>query len=184
MDDETKNETGIEVRDEKDVKLSLQKQDQALIDDIVEETDVDKLKDLTHLFNAFQAKRQVLRVNALNEVQDALIEQMVRRLKETPHNFDNKDIANWMKVVQLAMDSSQKNIEGIDTIPAITYQQNNQLNIHVDAASQLSKDSRDKITSIIQQIMNSTNNTGSTPVLEEELEEDDEQEDSDDGRDE
>ena len=179
MDDETKNETGIEVRDEKDAKLSLHEQDQALIDDIVEETDVDKLKDLTHLFNAFQAKRQVLRISALNDVQDALIEQMVRRLKEMPHNFDNKDIANWMKVVQLAMDSSQKNIEGIDTIPAITYQQNNQINVTV--GTELSRDSRDKVFNILQQLMK---NVEDTPVLnkEDEIIINDEKEDDSNGR--
>ena len=51
----------------------VKEKDNELINAIMQESDVDRLKDLTHVFNAFQTKRQILRVNALNDVQDALV---------------------------------------------------------------------------------------------------------------
>lgn len=149
---------------------SVKQQDEELIAKILEEPDVDKLKDLTHVFNAFQTKRQILRVNALNDVQDALVAQMLERLKTQPHNFDNNDIANWLNVVQRTLDSSQKGVKAIDETPAIAYQQNNQINVNVDS-SQLSRESREKILSVMQLVLQNNEDTGKSPVynLEEEV---------------
>lgn len=47
---------------------------------------------------------------------------MADRLKRTPDNFNNADIATWMKTVQQVIDTSQKSVEQVDAIPAITYQ--------------------------------------------------------------
>ena len=142
----------------------MSKNETALTDQILRENDVDKLKDLTHLFNAYQTKRQVLRINALNDVQDSLVQQMRERLNKRPDNFDNTDLANWMKTVQQVMDSSQKNIEQVDTIPAIINQQNNQINVNVDATPKLSRDSREKVLNVIQTILKNCENTGNSNV--------------------
>lgn len=142
----------------------MSKNETALTDQILRENDVDKLKDLTHLFNAYQTKRQVLRINALNDVQDSLVQQMRERLNKRPDNFDNTDLANWMKTVQQVMDSSQKNMEQVDTIPAIINQQNNQINVNVDATPKLSRDSREKVLNVIQTILKNCENTGNSSV--------------------
>lgn len=125
--------------------------DDALVQKILQEDDVDNLKDLTRQFNVFQAKRQVLRVNTLNDVQDALVQQMLDRLEQQPHNFDNKDIALWVKTVQSAMESSKKGIEEVDTIPTIVHQNNTQINVSVE--EKLSRESREKILSVLEKIL-------------------------------
>lgn len=145
-----------------DRMVEIRKADDALIDDIVKTDDVDELKDLTHLFNAFQTKRHILRVNALNDVQDALVAQMAERLKSQPHNFNNNDIANWMKTVQQAMDSSQRSIESIDETPAIVHQNNTQVNINIEDT--LSRESREKILDVINNILQNSNNDESDGV--------------------
>lgn len=145
-----------------DRMVEIKKADNALIDDIVKTDDVDELKDLTHLFNAFQTKRHILRVNALNDVQDALVAQMAERLKSQPHNFNNNDIANWMKTVQQAMDSSQRSIEAIDETPAIVHQNNTQVNINIEDT--LSRESREKILDVINNILQNSNNGESDSV--------------------
>ena len=140
----------------KDAISTIKEKDTELISQIVEETDVDKLKDLTHLFNAFQTKRKILRLNALNDVQDALVKQMKDRLEIYPNNFDNADISSWMKVVQQTIDSEIKHVDEIKDIPSITYQNNTQININNNGES-LSRESREKITEILQQILESNN---------------------------
>lgn len=123
-----------------------------LINTILEEENIDELKNLTHLFNAHQTKRQILRTNALNDVQDALVDQMLTRLNKRPDNFDNSDIASWMKVVQQALDNSQRNISQIDTVPTINVQ-NNQINI--GSVESLSKEERDRVSDVLKQILKS-----------------------------
>lgn len=141
----------------------VKEKDNELIDSILQEKDIDKLKDLTHVFNAFQAKRQILRANALNDVQDALVAQMARRLQETPNNFNNNDIAMWMKTVQQALDSTQTNIKGIDDVPTIVNQNNTQINVNVE--DNLSKESREKIMGALQAILGSVKDTEINDVL-------------------
>lgn len=142
----------------------VKEKDNELIDSILQEKDIDKLKDLTHVFNAFQAKRQILRANALNDVQDALVAQMARRLQETPNNFNNNDIAMWMKTVQQALDSTQTNIRGIDDVPTIVNQNNTQINVNVE--DNLSRESREKIMDALQAILGSVESNGQDMVLE------------------
>ena len=131
----------------------LKESDEKLIAEIVNETDAEKLKDLTHVFNLFQTKRHILRVNALNDVQDALVQQMQDRLAAQPHNFNNSDIATWMKTVQQAVESAQKSIENVDSLPTIITQNNNTQNINISVADSLSRESREKILSILNTIL-------------------------------
>ena len=125
--------------------------DEQLIEEILQETDAEKLKDLTNLFNIFQTKREVLRVNKLNDVQDALVQQMLDRLEQQPHNFDNKDIALWVKTVQLAKESSRQSLEKVEAIPTIVHQNNTQVNINVEES--LSRESRERVLSVLNTIL-------------------------------
>ena len=156
MDDEIKEPETESVpieEDNQDPKELVKQKDNEIIDEILQETDIDKLKDLTHVFNAFQTKREVLRVNALNDVQDALVEQMSKRLKEQPHNFSNSDISSWMKVVQQTLDSSKQAVTNIDSVPAVTYQQNNtQININTERPV-LNRDSRERVAEVLKKIL-------------------------------
>lgn len=150
----------------KEEQTSLQTvrdKDDALVKKILQEDDIDSLKDLTRQFNVFQAKRQVLRVNTLNDVQDALVQQMLDRLEQQPHNFDNKDIALWVKTVQSAMESSKKGIEEVDTIPTIVHQNNTQINVNVEDT--LSRESREKILSVLDKILGEGGNVEDENVV-------------------
>ena len=155
--EEEKNEL-LNLEEDTNLIDTVKEKDNELIDTILQETDIDKLKDLTHVFNAFQAKRQILRVNALNDVQDALVAQMARRLQETPNNFNNNDIAMWMKTVQQTLDSAQNSVKSIDDVPAIVNQNNTQINVNVE--DNLSRESREKIMDALQAILGSVENTG------------------------
>ena len=162
---EEKENTNLEpLKEDVDLISVVKEKDNELIDSIMQENDVEKLKDLTHVFNAFQTKRQILRTNALNDVQDALVQQMARRLQETPNNFNNNDIAIWMKTVQQTLDSTKNNIDSIDTVPTIVQQHNTQVNINME--DNLSRESREKIMDALQAILENVNNTDIDVVLE------------------
>ena len=143
--------------------VARDKQNEALAK-LLEEDDLGKVKDLTHLFNMHQAKRNALRINTLNDVQDALVKQMLDRLEKYPDNFNNKDIADWMKTVQMVMDTNNEKVEQLDSMPTIKYQQNNQVNVNV--IDGLSRESREKITNVLEALMNNINNEEDVTVLE------------------
>lgn len=143
-----------------------QEQQGKVLSELVQAEDADSIKDLTHLFNATQTKRNALRIQALNDVQDSLVRQMADRLATQPNNFNNADIASWMKVVQQVMDTSQKNVDQVDAIPAITYQQNNNTQVNVSVADTLSRESRERITDAIQKILQNVQNAESEVVCE------------------
>ena len=160
--EENKNELQT-LEEDKNLIAEVKEKDNELIDNILQETNIDKLKDLTHLFNAYQTKRQILRVNALNDVQDALVAQMAARLQNLPNNFNNNDIAVWMKTVQQALDSTHEKIQEIDDTPTIVNQNNTQINVNVEDT--LSKESREKIMDALQAILGSVKNPEINDVL-------------------
>lgn len=160
--EENKNELQT-LEEDKNLIEEVKSKDNALIDTILQEDNIDKLKDLTHLFNAYQTKRQILRVNALNDVQDALVQQMASRLQNLPNNFNNNDIAMWMKTVQQALDSTHEKIQEIDDTPTIVNQTNTQINVNVEDT--LSRESREKIMDALQVILGSVNNSEINDVL-------------------
>lgn len=141
-----------------------QEQQEKVLSQLVQAEDADSIKDLTHLFNATQTKRNALRIQALNDVQDSLVKQMADRLASQPNNFNNADIASWMKVVQQVMDTSQKSVDQVDTLPTITYQQNNNTQVNVNVADTLSRESRERITDAIQKILQNVQNVESEDV--------------------
>lgn len=152
--EEEKKET--EIIDDDLLPIAQKKQEEVL-EKLVKADTKDEVTDLTNLFNLNQVKRNAIQVNALNGVKDTLIQQMADRLSKTPNNFNNTDIANWMKVVQQALDTSQKSVDQISTMPTIVNQQNTQVNVNV--IDNLSKDSRDRIADAIKAIIENNKKT-------------------------
>lgn len=157
-EEELKNPLVENSSDPKELLPAAQEKQNEILSELIQADDMEQIKDLTHLFNAHQAKRNALRINALNDVQDALVQQMADRLKRTPDNFNNADIATWMKTVQQVIDTSQKSVEQVDAIPAITYQQTNNTQVNVSVVDSLSRESRTRITDAIQKILQAAQN--------------------------
>ena len=180
MDNEEENKLAP-VEDSKDssslISINQAKQTETL-EKLIQEDDLDKVKDLTHLFNVYQTKRNAIRISALNDVQDALVQQMLERLQKYPDNFANKDIADWMKTVQAVMESNNEKVEQLDNIPAITYQQNNQVNVNI--VDTLSRDSREKIIETVEAFLKNAQSPQDDIVYKDEMEEIKEDTSSDD----
>jgi hypothetical protein len=119
---------------------------------ILDETDVDKLKDLTNLFNLNTQKRNVARVLKMTDLLDKVTDQMLTRFERTPDNFSNEDLIKFMQVTENSIEKANKSISQVDQTPAIQYQQNNQVNINI--GDSLNRESRQKVTDAVQAILN------------------------------
>ena len=98
---------------------------------IIDEDSLDKVKDLTHLFNLNQAKKNVLRILKLNTLLDKVSDTMIERFEQTPGQFSNADLLNYMQVTQSAIDRANKSLNMVDESQAITLNQVNQVNLNV-----------------------------------------------------
>lgn len=133
----------------------LNKESLEIINQIIAETDIEKTKDLTHLFNINQNKKTMVRVNKLNELLDLITDQTIKRFSAKPDEISNQELLQSIKIVQDTIERGQKQVNGVnENTPLIQInQQNNEVN--VGSGENLSKESRDKIKNVIATIMQS-----------------------------
>lgn len=124
-------------------------------DKVLNAGDPNDLKDLTQLFNFNQAKKNLLRLQKLSILNDDVVSKIERRLLERPDDFSNKELLDYLQVINSVLDKQSKSQDDVLDKPMITYQQNNQVNVNI--ANDLTRESRDKITNLISEILNSGN---------------------------
>ena len=141
-------------------KEKLNKESLNLVNKIIAENDVDKQKDLTYLFNANQNKKTIARMDKLNNLMDAVVDQALKRWKEKPDEMSNQDLINGLKTIQDIVERSQNQINGVNDAPAPTtlIQVNQQINNNPkDPVSTLNRDSREKVKNVVAEILKSIN---------------------------
>lgn len=154
--------------------IPINNQTADLVQKILDEDDVDKVKDLTALFNLNQAKKNAVRVMKLNALLDTVSDKMIDRFERYPDNFSNKDLLDYMQVTQSAIDRANKYLGTVDETPAI--QMNQQINVNINQP--LDRDSREKVADAVRSILSKIKNIedpgiyieGSGRVLDEENE--------------
>lgn len=127
-----------------------------LAQQVIDEQDLDKTKELLNLFNLNMAKKNVLRIMKLNNLLDMISDNAIERFEKRSDEFSNKDILDFMQVTQVAIERAQKNLNLVDETPAIVINnQTNQVNIGTE---ELSRESKTKIASAIQSILSKYEN--------------------------
>lgn len=142
-----------------DLLPAVQDDQEQLLTTLINTTDASEIDSMVPVFNSFFRKREIIQKHTEYDLKDKLLERMLERLDKTPDNFNNSDLAVWMKTVQQALDSSQKNIDQqSQQLPTqtVNYQQNN--NVQVSIADSLSRESRTRITDAIQKILQNIQN--------------------------
>jgi hypothetical protein len=136
---------------------NLCEESKALIEMIIAETDEKKSRELTHLFNANQNKKTMVRVNKLSDLLDTITDQALTRFTARPDGISNKELFDGLKIVQDLIERGQKQVSGAGETPLIQInQQNNEVNV-VNSASTLNRDSRERVKSAVLDILNSIN---------------------------
>jgi hypothetical protein len=134
---------------------SLSEESKALIDQIIMETDEQKTRDLTHLFNANQNKKTMVRVNKLNDLLDTITDQALARFTARPDEISNKELFDGLKVVQDLIERGQKQVSGAGETPLIQInQQTNEVNVG-NSVSNLNRDSRERVKAAVLDLLGS-----------------------------
>ena len=119
--------------------------------DIINEDDVDTIKDLTNLFNLNQAKKNVLRVMKLNGLLDTVSDKIIERFEKYPDNFSSADLLNYLQVTQNAIEKANKNLSMVETTPVIQVNQNNQVNVNI--LDSFDRDSKERVMEALKSIL-------------------------------
>lgn len=124
---------------------------------VIEEKDYEREKDLINLFNAAQAKKNVIRSLKLNGLLDHVSDAMIERFEKNYGEFSNKDLIDYMNVVHSTLDKTTKALMDAEQVPVIQLNQTNQVNISLEDGSELSKESRDKVADFIKAVLKNNN---------------------------
>lgn len=133
---------------------------------IMEETDVDKVKNLLQLFNLNQTKKNVLRADTMQNLMDKIVEQMSLRLDKRANEFTNEDLLKYHNSVRESIEKSLRSALTVDEINPITLNQQNNTQVNITVADKLSRDSRDKITNVIKNLLQNMQTESLNPVCE------------------
>lgn len=156
--DDTTTETGLATAS----MVDLNQESLALISQIIAETDEQKTRDLTQLFNANQNKKTMVRVNKLSDLLDTITDQALARFTVRPDEISNKELFDGLKVVQDLIERGQKQVSGAGEMPLIQVnQQNNEVTIG-GSPSTLSRDSRERVKSAVLGLLESIASTAQT----------------------
>ena len=141
----------------------------AIIEQIIAETDDNKARDLTHLFNANQSKKTLIRVNKLSNLLDTITDQALARFTTRPDEISNKELFDGLKVVQDLIERGQKQVSGVGETPLIQFnQQTNEVNIG-SASSTLNRDSRERVKAAVLGLLNSLDTKSTTIDVDENI---------------
>ena len=136
--------------------IDLNEESLALIEQIINESDEQKSKDLTYLFNANQNKKTMVRVNKLSDLLDTITDQALTRFTARPDEISNKELFDGLKIVQDLIERGQKQVSGVSEGPVPLIQVNQQTNeVNLGGANNLSRDSRERVKSAVLSLLDS-----------------------------
>lgn len=142
----------IAVKEDFDSKVSsLDMSSKEILTKMMNEQDLDKVKDLTNAFNVNQVKKNLVRTVRLNALLDKIDEQALERVTKRPDEITNKELFDFRQIVQSSIDKSQQSIETLSDKPLIQIN-NNKLNVSVNN-TEISEDSKERILDAVQQLL-------------------------------
>ena len=141
---------------------------------IIRSKDLDEVKDLTALFNLQQTKKSVLRTMTYNQLVDSIIEQMQERVSKRADQFSNKELLDYLKIMNEGIEKAQQQINSVSsTEPLIQFNQQNNT-VVVNQADQLDAASRQRVSRALSSILAKMKNPPMLEVVEENVPESDE----------
>lgn len=144
---------------------SLEDRTKSILQELIDETNVEKVKDLTKLFNLNQVKKNAVRVVEVDNLIDNVLEKAEERLEKVPDEFSNKDYLDYLQVLHNIKDKDLKSINAIDETPLVQInQQTNEFSFTV-GDSKISKDTQEKVLDVVQKVMQFSKNTTTFPVI-------------------
>lgn len=124
-----------------------------LSEQLINESNPEQLENIIDLFNVSFQKKNILRIQKLNELQDKIQTQIEKRLDNKIDEFSNKDLIDYFKVMQdsIIKNSDNAEMQNAKVIQIIQNQTNVQNNLQ--ESEPLSRESKEKISEAVQSML-------------------------------
>lgn len=144
--------------------VPLEKETTTVINNIVKSESTEELKSYVDMFKLNIAKKNAVRIAKYQNLLDAVVDQGLARAEKHPDEFTNKEIIDYIKVMQEQINTSKDAIEHIEDQPLVQINnQKNEVNINLDSG--LSRESKTKVIDAIRALVQQV----TAPEAEEEL---------------
>ena len=131
-----------------------------------------ELDSLYDMFKINDTKKNIFRINKLNHLLDKVTDEAMARFENRPGEMSNKEVIDYMNVIQNQIERSKNTVDSIKEINAV--QVNNTVNVNINnEVSTLSRESREKIIDAIKNILTSTSNDTIIDIKSEDVQEED-----------
>ena len=136
----------------------LNEESREILGQLIATTDEQQTRDLTYLFNVNQNKKTMVRMDKLSGLQDGLVDQFVKRIKERPDEISNKELMDGLRIVQDIIERGQRQVSGVDMPqPMIQInQQNNSITVG-ESETTLDRASRERVKNAVLGLLNGLN---------------------------
>ena len=94
------------------------------------------------------SKKNVVRIQKLNNLYDSITDQMVERVDKRADQFSNSDLLDYVKTIQSAIDINTKNLSNVQEPPMIVHQNNTQINVNL--ADSFDSEAKARILAAVQ----------------------------------
>lgn len=121
-----------------------------------------ELDSLYDTFKINDAKKNVFRINKLNNLLDKVTDEAIARFENRPGEMSNKEIIDYMNAVQNQIDKSKSIVDETKNINLT--QVNNTVNVNINNEQPtLTRESRERIVDFIKEILD--NNKEITDII-------------------
>lgn len=128
---------------------------------------VDTKSELDALYDAFKindTKKNVFRINKLNNLLDKITEEATARFEQRPGEFSNKEVIDYMNAVSNQIDKSKSTLSEIKDVNLT--QVNNTVNVNIDnKETSLSRESRERVIDFIKGILKNSQEDSKDSIL-------------------
>lgn len=122
-----------------------------IAEQIVAENDPDKLKALTQLFNVALLKKNAVRSSKLSELYDNIVDKATERVVKRGDEMDHDTLLKYMQTVEQQLNRASTNVEAINEAPTVI--NNTEVNVTVNQAGGIDRESREKVLDAISAIL-------------------------------
>lgn len=157
----------------KEQRAALKQESAQLLTKLTQETNIDKTRDLTYLFNVNHSKKAMLRQQKLDEIMDNVVDELGDRVEQHPEEFDTDTLIKTATTLQNIMEKNAMQVNTPAEQPPLIQLQKTDININTteeSAAKGLTSAQRKNVNSFISGLLNiKIPNADVTNVLEDEI---------------
>ena len=104
---------------EEDFKTIVSQSSKDILKKIIVSNDNEELKDLTQSFNLTQYKKELLRAEELNNLQDLILKQAKERIENRGDEMSHRDLLDYYNTIQNGLDKTKQYADSINEKPLI-----------------------------------------------------------------